>query len=208
LVIHGTAKNVPWVRFASRFVVFAQSIDGCIVAVVQPEHYTILDGHNLAGEARDSVQFNGEEVIGCPYRVVDETSIFNRLQYTGALTRTVLMAGALERIFELTVAYVNERQQFGRPISRFQAIQQQIAILAGEVAAAGIAVEYAIEAFNIGNDPTETMIAKIRVGQAASKVAPMAHQIHGAIGFTDEHILLTNKSININVAVCVLLRIH
>ncbi|BCJ85612.1 acyl-CoA dehydrogenase family protein [Effusibacillus dendaii] len=189
MTICGTAKNVPWARYAEKLVVMGQSEQEFLVAVIDPDDCIIIPGKNLAGEARDIVELNGVEMQDCPYAAVDGEAVQNKLQSYGALTRSVLMAGALERILELALAYSNERQQFGRSLNRFQAIQQQIAILAGEVAAAGVAADYAVEAFTDAVNPTETIVAKIRIGQAASIAAPIAHQIHGAIGFTDEHVL-------------------
>jgi acyl-CoA dehydrogenase len=103
------------------------------------------------------------------------------------------MAGALEALLEMSVAYANERVQFGRPIGKFQAIQQDLARLAGEVAAAGMASRAAFHAADhaardLSFDPTpEIAAAKIRLGDAADLAPGIAHQVHGAIGFTYEH---------------------
>lgn len=56
-------------------------------------------------------------------------------------------------------SYAGQREQFGRPIGRFQAIQQQVALMAAEVA----------------------------TSRAAAVIARIAHQVHGALGFTLEH---------------------
>ena len=65
-------------------------------------------------------------------------------QRRGALMRALQMVGAMERVRDLTVSYAAERRQFGQPLNRFQAVQQQLAELAGEVALAGAAVEAAV----------------------------------------------------------------
>lgn len=100
-----------------------------------------------------------------------------------ALLRAIQIAGALDRVQELTVTYARERQQFGQPINRFQAVQQELAELAGQVALAGAAVDQAVE------EPSgkRVAVAKVVAGEAAGRVAALAHQIHGAIGFTHEH---------------------
>ena len=92
-------------------------------------------------------------------------------------------------MLELTVAYAKERVQFGRPIGKFQAVQQQIAVLATHVAASRAAVEAAIDAAARGPAFFEIAAAKARVGEAAGIAAGIAHQVHGAIGFTHEHAL-------------------
>jgi acyl-CoA dehydrogenase len=99
------------------------------------------------------------------------------------------MAGALESLLEQSVRYVSERKQFGRALGSFQAIQQQLAVLAGHVAAAGIAAEHAFRAADRGDAAFETAAAKVRAGEAAGVAASIAHQVHGAIGFTYEHSL-------------------
>ncbi len=100
------------------------------------------------------------------------------------------IAGALEKILEQSVQYALDRSQFGRPIAKFQAVQHNLATLAGEVAAAGAAADLAAEAC-AGPEPgiAEVAIAKVRAGEAAGTGAAIAHQVHGAMGFTYEHSL-------------------
>ena len=107
----------------------------------------------------------------------------------GALMRAAQMAGAMEAALDLATTYANDRVQFGRPIGKFQAIQQQLALLAEEAAAALVAVESAAISRRRGAPSAEFAIpaAKIRAGEAAGTVAEIAHQVHGAIGFTEEH---------------------
>ena len=78
-------------------------------------------------------------------------------------------------------------EQFGRPIGRFQIVQQYLALAAAEVAAAKAAVAVAIEAAAGEGAEFAVAVAKVRAGQAADATCALAHQIHGAIGFTAEH---------------------
>jgi alkylation response protein AidB-like acyl-CoA dehydrogenase len=112
----------------------------------------------------------------------------------GAAIRAVQMTGALESLLALSVRYAGERAQFGRPLAKFQAIQHNLARLAGEVAAALAASGSAADALTRGEGFSEALFleiaaAKIRVGEAAATGAAIAHQVHGAIGWTAEHIL-------------------
>ena len=111
--------------------------------------------------------------------------LFEKLMEPGPLLRAVQLAGAAARARDLAVGFAAERVQFGQPINRFQAIQQLLAELAGESAAADAAVEQALAI------PTAARIsaAKVGAGRAAARVARIAHQVHGAIGFTHEHSL-------------------
>ncbi len=112
----------------------------------------------------------------------------------GATVRSMQIAGALETVLALSVAYANERVAFERKIGKFQAVQQNLARLAGETAAALAAAGSAADtiAQSAGADDTlllEAAAAKIRSGEAAAEGASIAHQVHGAIGFTKEHVL-------------------
>jgi acyl-CoA dehydrogenase len=103
------------------------------------------------------------------------------------LYRSVQIAGALEHALEYTLLYANERVQFGRPIAKFQAIQHLLAVLAGHTAAASAAADAAVEASRLAPDEFAVAVAKSRTGEAAGKAAEIAHQVHGAMGYTREH---------------------
>ena len=137
----------PWARAASRVV----TADGETSTDFAPR-----PNANLAGEPRDEVTLHN----------ATPTPVPENLGELLALSRVALMAGALERILEMSLEYARVREQFGRPIAKFQAVQHNLAILAGEVAAATCACDAAI---------------------AACGGAEIAHQVHGAMGFTHEH---------------------
>jgi len=104
------------------------------------------------------------------------------------------MAGAMQAVLDLTLTYTSEREQFGRPLAKFQAIQHHLSDIACEAAASIAAVELASDALIGVSAPEadvldELAIAKIRCGQAAAKTAAAAHQAHGAMGFTREYAL-------------------
>ncbi|MCS5569576.1 MAG: acyl-CoA dehydrogenase family protein, partial [Pseudomonadales bacterium] len=106
----------PWARRAERVV----TDDGQLV-----DEFDVVEGANLAGEPRDEVVFENSKSIELPPN-------FRAIM---AMTRVAAMSGALEKLLELTIDYVGERKQFGRPISGFQAVQHNVARMAGEVAA-------------------------------------------------------------------------
>jgi acyl-CoA dehydrogenase len=176
--LQGKARRIPWARSAAAIVVVADNV----VAIAAPADCRIAAGRNLAGEPRDEVDFAGALAEGA-ITPVDPAA----LRALGAVMRSAQMAGALQTVLEESVRYATERVQFGRPIGRFQAIQQNLAVLAGQVAAATAAAEAAIEA--VARDVASPAIAaaKIRTGEAAGIGAAIAHQVHGAIGFTQEH---------------------
>jgi acyl-CoA dehydrogenase len=188
--LDGQALRVPWARTAERIVVLALDAEGRgYVASVPPAAAQITLGHNLAGEPRDDVVLAGVVVAGDD--VAPVTATIEQLQLRGALARSVMMLGALERVRDLTVAWSKDRVQFGRPISKFQAVQHLLAELARDVAVARAAVDLAVSAAVDDIDAAwlEIASAKLVCGRAAGSVAARAHQVHGAIGVTKEYSL-------------------
>jgi acyl-CoA dehydrogenase len=176
----GRAADVPWAMLAKGIVVCAQGH----LALVLPGQADIRPGRSLAGEPRDSLSIDSAVETKRTPPDVDAVLVYR----LGALLRAVMMAGALDQVLALTVQYANDRVQFGRPIAKFQAVQQQLSVLAENVAAAGVVAAAAVEAAMGGGDLAFAVaVAKSRVGEAAGKVAEIAHQVHGAIGFTHEH---------------------
>ena len=116
------------------------------------------------------------------------------LMLMGGVARSLQIAGAMESMLDISVRYSNERVAFEKKISKFQAVQHNLARLAGETAAAMTAASSAADtiANAISFDDAvflEATAAKIRCAEAAEKSAAIAHQVHGAIGYTLEHIL-------------------
>jgi alkylation response protein AidB-like acyl-CoA dehydrogenase len=103
-----------------------------------------------------------------------------------ALQATVL-AGVMTRVFEMTLQYCNERSQFGRTLGKFQSIQHQLAVMAEQVAAVGIAAEAAFQSDARVPRLLPAAMAKARASEAAPEVANTAHALHGAIGVTEEY---------------------
>jgi acyl-CoA dehydrogenase len=99
------------------------------------------------------------------------------------------MVGALQALLEMTVDYAGLRRQFGRPIGKFQAVQQQIAVAVEEVHAAYLAARMALTGTADQIDRARVAVAKIRAGTAAQTVSAIAHAVHGAIGISAEHAL-------------------
>ncbi len=131
---------------------------------------------------------------GAPVAIAVEGDWGNALLLMGAALRSQQMAGALAHILAQSSDYAQTRTQFGRAIVKFQAVQHNLAILAGEAAAASAAADAAMKTIiQYGLTDRRTFMAvasaKIRSGEAANAGAAIAHQVHGAIGFTREYSL-------------------
>ena len=148
-------------------------------------HLTGLSGfdHTFGIIITSNIEFKGVEALS----IADVDFKSDLVLKIGALMRSCQIAGGLESLLDQSVRYANERIQFGRPIAKFQAIQQELAVLATHVAASGVAADYASSSMDNGGDELAIASAKSRVDDAISVCASIAHQVHGAIGFTYEH---------------------
>jgi len=183
--IRAELTGVPWAGRAGGIAVLTPR------RVVLADRYQVTPGRNLAGEPRDTVLIDG--IAGAEaVAEADGAALGHELRLRAALARTQLLAGALQATLGAAVLYAGERVQFGRPIASFQAIQQALALAAGEVAAARVAAEAAAGSATRRGVTAEASVtaiasAKARASEAAGAVALIAHQVHGAIGFTREH---------------------
>ena len=180
--IVGHAQRVAWSEAVETLLVEVDAEEGRhIVRLSRGQWRTKAAGANLAGQPRGDIAFDiqVEHVAPTP----------RDLRLEGAAASALLISGALDRVLELSVEYVNDRAQFGRALSKFQAVQHACAELAGEVAAASAAADIAADALAspAGGDDLAIAAAKLRAGEAAGRGAAIAHQLHGALGFTAEH---------------------
>lgn len=182
--IAGELLDVPWARVAGQLICVESSIeDQARLRLFGADQLNITEATNMAGEPRDQVRLSGE-----PQRdVIHPTRTATEVELLMALGRAALMAGAMEGVLALSVQYSLERKQFGRAIAKFQAVQHQLAIMAGEVAAASRAADGAVQRLGTDAFAAGVAVAKSRAGDAAGIVAEIAHQVHGAMGFTYEH---------------------
>jgi len=186
LRLDATVRAVPWARHARAFVVEARVAGRNALALIPANAagLAIDPAANLAGEPLDTVRL--ARCRSAAHALLDEPA---DLLAHGALARAAMMAGAVEATLASSVEYANQRIQFGRPIGKFQAIQQSLAQLAGAATSAQCVTLAAFSSVAKRPDRFEVGVAKIRAGQAAGLAPSIAHQVHGAIGFTREHAL-------------------
>jgi acyl-CoA dehydrogenase len=184
--LSGSAHRVPWGRCADSVLVLVGTPEGLALADVRGA--AVHPAADAAGEPSDTLVFDGVAVPDGAMRPVS-TDLLTALRMRQALAATVMLAGALGTVLDLTRRYAGERVQFGKPISAFQMVKRQVALLAGEVAVAGAAADAAVRAVATASaDATPAVLAaRVRAARSATAATAIAHQVHGAIGFTREH---------------------
>ena len=186
--VTGTADAVPWARACAAALLAVTTPTGLRIGVIDVTAGELREGHNLAGEPRDSIAF---DMPADQLHAVDP-AVGAELTRRGAWSRCVQTIGVLDAAAALSVEHTRQRVQFGRPLSAFQSVQQSLAGMAGEIERARAAAELAVAAaaeHGFGSRQTDyaVTVAKVAVGRAVGPVTSVAHQLHGAIGVTREH---------------------
>jgi acyl-CoA dehydrogenase len=192
LNLTGTAHHVAWARHARTALVSLSDGRLALYDLRSARRVECSEQLDPARLPSDTLRF---DAAPCIAQAVRTLPLAQPVWTLGALARSVMMVGALESALEQSVRYANERVQFGKPIGKNQALQQQLALMAGDCAAARMAAlaaaadapstaqpDAAAAAFSVA-------VAKVRCGEAATRATGIAHQVHGAIGFTREHSL-------------------
>ncbi|MET0879633.1 MAG: acyl-CoA dehydrogenase family protein [Tardiphaga sp.] len=190
--VSGRARGVPFASDAKHMAVVASGAGGVSIALIDAGACRIERGLNLANDPSDTVTFDSVK----PVAIQPAPTGFdqNSLMLMGSLVRSLQIAGALQSMLDISVNYAGARVAFEKTISKFQAVQHNLARLAGETSAALAAASSAADALSNATSFDDAIFleaaaAKIRCSEAAEKGAAIAHQVHGAIGFTEEHIL-------------------
>ncbi len=184
--VSGLLENVPWARHVEELVTLAKNESGIHVVKLSLENASVAPQSNLAAEPRDNVMVKDQPILEQVLINEDQLAQMKKL-ITAATVAT--MSGAIEKAYILTIRYSKEREQFGRPIHRFQLVQQHIALLAGEAALTDASVDNMITALAEAREENEVAFARLRIDETSKLVATSAHQVHAAIGVTHEHSL-------------------
>ncbi|UXA20849.1 acyl-CoA dehydrogenase family protein [Mycobacterium sp. SMC-4] len=183
----GRARAVPWASRARRVVTVTAHGDGFTVADRDVAELSITPGVNMIGEPRDTVAAHQDAP-----EVGISAALVAQLRNKAALVRAVQVCAALDCALESSITHATSREQFGRPLAKFQVVQHLIADMASEAALARSATDAAI-ATGVASDWAApnldflVAVARSCAGHAASVVVRHAHQVHGAIGTTKEH---------------------
>jgi acyl-CoA dehydrogenase len=193
--VTATLQRVPWGARAGAVVALTTGTGDRRAVLLDPKTATIARGRSVAGEPRDALSWDGapigpEQVGDAPDGAAEELTV------RGVLSRALLMAGAMEAAAEIAIEYSGQRHQFGKPIATFQAVANRLVRLSSEAEAGVLATDVAARRFAdaVGagravDAAFEVAVAKAATSRAASEVTTHAHQVHGAIGMTQEYVL-------------------
>lgn len=182
--VSGQLRHVPWARCAEKIVTLATEQGKESLILIDLKEATIENSTNLAAEPRDHLKLTDANILVNQPLTEPQHEFLVKLQTAATVSK---MAGAIDRAFELAVQFSKEREQFGRPIHRFQLVQQHLAILAGEQALSLASLDNIIALFVKGDMKDEIAFARLKLDDASRIVATSAHQVHAAIGVTHEH---------------------
>lgn len=175
--INAELHDVPWSQSVDHVLVIARVGQGARLIVTRAADWSAASMPDAAGEPRDTITARAltfTEVV-LPH--------YDDLLHRAAILRGAQILGAIEWAFRRSVEYAGERRQFGREISKFQAIQQMLAELADHVLASTGITEAAAESLN----PSLVAAARSRLADAADATIAVTHQVHGAMGFSLEY---------------------
>lgn len=150
--------------------------------------YPLIDGTAAADLRLDGVQVDADALIAAGG---DADALLARTIDRANLALMAQAVGAMEACNEVCAQYIKEREQFGQPIGRFQALQHMMAEMFVSAHQARSILYQALA--NIDSDPATRAeaisTAKLLIGEAAQTVSRSAIQLHGGYGVTDEYIV-------------------
>lgn len=185
--VHAHIARVPWGRKADWLLGMTEAAE---LVVIGRESTRLELATNLAREPRDTLILEGAPLLGRGKPLLPADAI----RWLGALLRSAQIAGAAAAVLEMSVRYTSDREQFGRKLSQFQAIQHHLAELAGQLSsvdtiamAACVALDQRGMQGEGRHAAFEIAAAKCRASEAVEPLTRLSHQVHGAIGFTYEY---------------------
>ncbi|MEQ8495622.1 MAG: acyl-CoA dehydrogenase family protein [Gammaproteobacteria bacterium] len=181
--------RTPWGREAAYLLGVADGGDGAELVIADTADLDVAAEDNIGRDPRDALRGDARVVARHALSLPADC-----VRWLGALVRSAQIAGGGVTCLDLAVQYAGEREQFGRPLAAFQAIQHYLADLAGVVASVDSITMAACEAYDVRgmsgaarNARFEIAAAKCRASEAVEKLTRLSHQVHGAIGFTYEY---------------------
>lgn len=195
-ILNGTKILVPYAHIADSLILISD-IEGVhptgpTLFIIDPrqEGLTVYPLETLTGEKACAVKLNhlvasDKQIVGA---IGQGAHYIDRVSPKAKIIRCGEMLGGLERVTELTINYVQTRHQFDRPLGSMQIIQHHCVDMYTNVVTAKLITYQAASLLSEGIPCSkEVAMAKAWCNEAYKKATWVAHQIHGAIGFCEEH---------------------
>jgi alkylation response protein AidB-like acyl-CoA dehydrogenase len=193
--LNGEAPFVPDAQTADIIVAAAKDAGGRTTLFIAPGDAAglvmtpvkLISGEPSARIAFENVTLDGSAVLGPEG---DGEKALDIVLQMAAVGRCAIMCGLSRRALDLTLDYAKERVAFGHPIGAFQSLQHRCADMLMDAEGSRFLTYQAAWKLASGQPAArEVAIAKAWVGSAARRVMHSAHQAHGAIGFSEDHVL-------------------
>ena len=180
--ISGDLISVPYLNLTDKIICITEIDNSKQVILVKSNTEEKELKKNFLSEPRYNLKLKKCKILD-----IKPLNLSINFKYLGAIVRSAQMIGSMEKILDLCIDYCSQRKQFGRALSKFQAIQHQISEMAVELAASSAALSTITNSEVFYKNNKDIAILKIRAGSAAGKIIAISHQVHGAIGFTQEY---------------------
>jgi acyl-CoA dehydrogenase len=178
IMVGDAGQTAGWARHADEVVLYRDG--SAMLADVRSPGVTVEPGLNVAGEPVDGVRVSAGAEAVVP---LDGTPPAETVRARLGLLRAAALTGAVEGAYELTRAHVITREQFGKPLVRIPAVASNLAIVKAAAIQCDAALARACDRVSLAS----AAAARIIAGRAATQTARIAHQLHGAIGVTEEY---------------------
>jgi alkylation response protein AidB-like acyl-CoA dehydrogenase len=185
--LDGVKTGIPCPADADAFLISATGADGMVLVSVMRGDAKIVENDTMDGASVGTLTLNGSPGIVVA-RPNEAPAVLAALLDTLHLTNAAELLGIMETAQDITVEYLKTREQFDKPIGAFQALQHRaVDNLAAIEMCRSLIFQAASALDGGGGAPGLASAALSRAARSALDVCKSAVQMHGGIGFTDEH---------------------
>ena len=192
MTLKGKKRFIGSAAIADGFLASARSPEGTVLAYVSAKAKGVtvdttdtVDGCGSGTLSLDGVEVPEGRIVAGPNRAPE---VIARAAEAAVLGISAELLGIMEGANTIALDYIKTRVQFGRPIGAFQVLQHRAVDQYVEVELTRSLLYQAVQTIDAGNgSPAFFSAVKAKASQAALLVTKGAIQLHGAIGFTDEH---------------------
>jgi alkylation response protein AidB-like acyl-CoA dehydrogenase len=189
-VLDGSIPSVPYGGSADAFLVAIDAGAQPVVALVPRKDVTIRTTGNVDGSMSSRLTFTRTTVPAAHVIATgaEARRLALQMQELLMLGTAVALTGLAAAALDVTLDYVKLRQQFGRPIGSFQVLQHRAVNGYVDIELDRSLAYRVLAAYDAGeHHPAMVVAAKARASRTALEITRAALQMHGAVGYTEEH---------------------